>query len=140
MEIEGEMQMERCKNTRVLKKEMSILLGSVTVLLVTTTSCAIDANAQTVIEPVKVSQSATCAPAGVSPQEQIEYHGYSCGRPACANHHHDSESQRQKAVIFKNQQLNHNIFTVFGGTLFLWMTVGIFSLIGRKGLEQSAQG
>lgn len=138
MEIKGEKQMERCKNTRVLKKEMSILLGSVAVLLVTTTSCAIDANAQTVIESVKVSQPTVAAPARSVNQEQTEYHGYSCGRPACANHHHDSESQRQKAVIFKNQQLNHNIFTVLGGALFLWLTVGIFSLVGKKGLKQSA--
>lgn len=139
MEIEGEKQMERCKNTRVLEKEMSVLLGSVTVLLLTTTSCSINANAQTVIESVKVSQSTVAAPASsVNQQEPAEYHGYSCGRPACANHHHDSESQRQKAVIFKNQQLNHNIFTVLGGALFLWLTVGIFSLVGKKGIKQSA--
>lgn len=137
MEIKGEKQMKRCKNTQMSKKELNILIGTIMLLLATTAGCTTEVKAQSVVEPVTVSQGAPNATTAATPEETAEYHGYSCGRPSCANHHHDSESQRQKAIIFKKQQINHNIFTVFGGALFLWAAVGVFSFIGNRELRKA---
>lgn len=138
METKGEKQMKRCKNTQMSKKELKVVIGSIMLLLATTAGFTSEVKAQSVVEPVTVSQSTPISPsAAVNAEESTEYHGYSCGRPSCANHHHDSESQRQKAIIFKKQQINHNIFTVFGGALFLWAAVGVFSFIGNRELRKA---
>lgn len=123
-----------CKNTMRRKKQISIKYSVILALAaILSTGLSQPSSAQTVVEPLPGAQTAVNASATASTAKEDEvYHSYSCGRPACANHHHDSESAKQKAIIFRNQQLNHNFFTVIGGAVFLWLAVGALSMMGKS--------